>query len=292
MSPSDRGTTITGIDATGNSALHHSEQQHASTTTELHVLAHSGLKPYFDPPNPLLGILRSGLGRVEFISAAQLNAPCGALDLPVLMPVTSEFQAEELRAVRVRHPLSLLVAVTNDISGYRTYYAIRSGANFVLNLAIPGESQRDLLYAQLRAHLLVGPGGLFASGGPSSPAGAADTTDAAAADTQGSPVDREDPHRCRFHGGEPSGAEANREGDIPEQRRRSDAPSYDAELLRLLCTPITVAEIARRHYYCSERSMYRRIRRLYDDLGVGGRAELMSLATVLGPRRPATARAC
>ncbi|MEU9759598.1 DNA-binding response regulator [Streptomyces sp. NPDC047985] len=268
--------------------MHHSEQQHAPTATELHVLAHSGLKPYFDPPHALLGILRSGLDRVEFISAARLNAPCGALDLPVLMPVTSEFQAEELRAVRVRHPLSLLIAVTNDISGYRTYYAIRSGANFVLNLAIPGESQRDLLYAQLRAHLLAGPGGPFAPVGT-----AADRAEATAAGGQDVLVDQVGPHRCRFHDGEPpAGAGADREGDVPEQRRRPAAPSYDAELLRLLCTPITVAEIARRHYYCSERSMYRRIRRLYDDLGVGGRAELMSLAAVLGPRRPVTARAC
>ncbi|MFI9625600.1 DNA-binding response regulator [Streptomyces sp. NPDC052042] len=267
--------------------MHQSNQQHESTATELHVLAHSGLKPYFDPPHALLGILRSGLGRVEFISATELNAPCGALALPVLMPVTSEFQAEELRAVRVRHPLSLLVAVTNDLSGYRTYYAIRSGANFVLNLAIPGESQRDLLYAQLRAHRLAGPGGLYPCVGTT---GTADTT---ATGPENVLAGRGGRRHCRLYDAEPpAGAEVDRRGDIPEQRSLPVTPPYDAELLRLLCTTITVAEIARRHYYCSERSMYRRIRRLYDDLGVGNRAELMSLAAVLSPRRPLAARAC
>ena len=265
--------------------MHHSEQQHASTASELHVLVHSGLKPYFEPPHTLLGALRSGLGRVEFIGFGELTAPRGALDLPVLIPVTSEFQAEELRAVRVRHPLSLLIAVTNDISGYRTYYAIRSGANFVLNLAIPGECQRDLLYAQLRAHLLAG------CGGPFEPVDAYDISASASPgivpdQVGGGP-------RSPAPGKEPVPVPGiGREGAIPGQRSRPAAPSYDAELLRLLCTPITVAEIARRHYYCSERSMYRRIRRLYDDLGVGGRAELMSLATALGPHRPIPARAC
>ncbi|MFF2964368.1 DNA-binding response regulator [Streptomyces sp. NPDC057963] len=256
--------------------MHQREQQHATTATGLHVLVHSGLKPYFDSPQALLGALRSGLDRVDFVDAEELTAPCGALDLPVLMPVTSEFQAEELRAVRVRHPLSLLVAVTNDVSGYRTYYAIRSGANFVLNLAIPSESQRDLLYAQLRAHLMAGPADSMATAGP-----------------QGLPADQGGRQRCRYHGGEtPAGADGDRESDIPGEHLRAALPSHDAELMRLLCTSITVSEIARRYYYCSERSMYRRIRRLYDDLGVGGRAELISLATVPDPRRPLTARAC
>ncbi|MFF2330189.1 MULTISPECIES: helix-turn-helix transcriptional regulator [unclassified Streptomyces] len=255
--------------------MHQREQQHASTVTELHVLVHSGLKPYFDPPRALLGALRSGLDRVDFIDPEELTSPCGALDLPVLMPVTGEFQTEELQAVRVRHPLSLLVAVTRDLSGYRTYDAIRSGANFVLNLAIPCESQRDVLYAQLRAHLVVTSGNAVTAG------------------PQGIPAGEVVRQRCRYTGGETApSVEADREGDISGGHPPSALPSYDAELMRLLCTSITVSEIARRYYYCSERSMYRRIRRLYDDVGVGGRAELISLAAVLGPRQPLSARAC
>ncbi len=53
------------------------------------------------------------------------------------------------------------------------------------------------------------------------------------------------------------------------------------ELIRLLCTPMTVLEIARRSY-CSERSMYRRIRRLYDTVGVRNRFELISLSSDRG----------
>ncbi|MFF9345845.1 hypothetical protein [Streptomyces sp. NPDC014734] len=270
--------------------MHQREQQHASTAAELHVLVHSGLQPYFDPPHALLGMLRSGLDRVEFVDAGALTAPCGALDLPVLIPVTSEFQAEELRTVRVRHPLSLLIAVTHDISGYRTYYAIRSGANFVLNLAIPGECHRDLLYAQLRAHRAAGAAGLVAATGATGTDGTDGASDSGAQGVL--PEQGGSRHRCRYYGEELStGAKAGRESDISGERPQPTTPSYDTELLRLLCTPITVAEIARRHYYCSERSMYRRIRRLYDDLGVAGRAELMSLGTALGPRRPMTARA-
>ncbi|MFB7912969.1 hypothetical protein [Streptomyces sp. NPDC056061] len=286
--------------------MHQREQQHASTAAELHVLVHSGLKPYFDPPHARLGMLRSGLDRIEFIDVGGLTAPCGALDLPVLIPVTSEFQAEELRTVRVRHPLSLLIAVTHDISGYRTYYAIRSGANFVLNLAIPGECHRDLLYAQLRAHRAAGAADAIAVTGATSTTGAMPVDGAAdgASDSGAQGILPEQGgarHRCRYYGEAPSGApsasapptgaKAGRESDMPEGRPQSTVSSYDADLFRLLRTPITVAEIARRHYYCSERSMYRRIRRLYDDLGVTGRAELMSLGAELGPRRPMTARA-
>ncbi|QXJ22487.1 hypothetical protein AGRA3207_003491 [Actinomadura graeca] len=47
----------------------------------------------------------------------------------------------------------------------------------------------------------------------------------------------------------------------------------DEELIRLLCGTATVAEISK-HFYCSERSMYRRLRSLYSRLGVRGRNQL------------------
>ncbi|MFJ8648228.1 helix-turn-helix transcriptional regulator [Streptomyces sp. NPDC093546] len=243
---------------------------HATHTSDIHVLAHSGLQTHLDSPNAPLGTVRTILDRVDFVDDDDLTAPGEAIELPVLIPVTSEFQAEGLRAIRVRHPLSLLIAVTTDVSGYRTYYAIRSGANFVLNLAIPAESQIDMLYAQLRAHSMTTTR-LEPTAEPAGPA--APWLQAIRSHDEHHP---EEPARPRTYQ-HVSHPPALCEGDL--------------ELARMLCTSMTVSEIARRHY-CSERSMYRRIRRLYDDLGVAGRAELMAMAAVLGSGRQAlTARA-
>ncbi|MBT2398832.1 DNA-binding response regulator [Streptomyces sp. ISL-100] len=244
--------------------------QSASTTTELHVLVHSGLKAHLDSPRTPFSTLRSGVDRIEFIDDDDLAAPGTVLDLPVLIPVTSEFQAECLRAVRARHPLSLLVAVTHDLTGFRTYFAIRSGANFVFNLAIPGESQIDMLYAQSRSHRMTTPAG------PTGP-----WLRAAPGDHGG---------RHESHASGDARDHAGRGGPAGDERCPDPALSEsDAELARMLCTPMTVSEIAR-SYYCSERSMYRRVRKLYDDLGVSGRTELMSLAGTLGLNQPATTR--
>ncbi|MEU9115103.1 hypothetical protein AB0D04_25775 [Streptomyces sp. NPDC048483] len=316
------------------------QHQHASSATGLHFLAQSGLRAQFESPHSPLGGLRPGLDRVDFVEDADLTAPGIALDLPVLMPVTSEFQAEGLRDVRVRHPLALLVAVTNDVSGHQTYYAIRSGANFVLNLAIPGDRQIDMLYAQCRAHCVAGavdgsaawlrsvPGehgghhgaddsgpafreSFLAPRGPSShglrgPA-------PALADTVARARSALDPPSGPARGATPDPASAPEQPRNPQPSRNPQPPQTpqspqpphhpsaphrpppalpdcDRELLHSLCTSATVSEIARRHY-CSERSMYRRIRRLYDDLGVTGRAELLSLAAGWGPADRVPARA-
>jgi DNA-binding NarL/FixJ family response regulator len=59
------------------------------------------------------------------------------------------------------------------------------------------------------------------------------------------------------------------------------APLSDREhilLIQLLCGPDTIPAIARR-FYCSERSMHRRIRRIYDIFGVSGRTELRSFVS-------------
>ncbi|WP_431034444.1 helix-turn-helix transcriptional regulator [Streptomyces sp. P6-2-1] len=203
---------------------------------QFHVLIHSGLKDRFHPDAPAespLDALRRGFDRIDFVHHEDLAAPGGVLNLPVLYPVTSEFQAEELRTLRVRHPLALLIAVTQDVSGHHTYYAIRSGANCVFNLAIADESQISMVQAQLRAH--------------------------AAANAAAS-------------------ARADAKGPLPRSIPMPRLPEPDRQLVRDLCTATTVSEIARRHY-CSERSMYRRIRRLYDLLGVRGRAELMTLVS-------------
>ncbi|MEV8395960.1 MULTISPECIES: hypothetical protein [unclassified Streptomyces] len=187
----------------------------------------------------------------------ELNAS-GGLSLPVLLPVNSEFQAEELRTLRVRHPLSLLIAVTNDLSGHHTYYAIRSGANFVFNVAISGESQIGMVQAQLRAHAIT------------HAIAHADVPATVPADAKPATV-RVTEQRVTRPVALP-GLHAAGASTVPDLHRA------DRELVRQLRTSMTVSEIARRHY-CSERSMYRRIRRLYDELGVRGRAELMSVVS-------------
>lgn len=71
---------------------------------------------------------------------------------------------------------------------------------------------------------------------------------------------------------------------VPWPRRRATrdlsaaggaGPEEAGRLVQLLCGTSNISSIAQQ-FYCSERSMYRRIRRLYEQLGVSGRAELRS----------------
>ncbi len=264
----------------------------ADTTTGPDVLVHSGLGDYFTTPYAPLCRLRSGLRRVEFVDDEDLTAPGRPLDLPVLVPVISEPQADSLRAVRARHPMSLLVAVTHDISGLRTYYGIRAGADFVLNLAIPGDAQTDLLRAHIRAHRMT----TAARSGPAADPAltrlraipVSHVRDQGHGREEGREQDRGRGHGVRYGTDDRRADQALR--GSPEPPPAPAPHEYDGELVRLLCTAMTVTEIAR-HYYCSERSMYRRIRKLYDALGVGSRAELMSAAGRLGLHRQRRDRA-
>ncbi|MFT7835911.1 hypothetical protein Q5530_07150 [Saccharothrix sp. BKS2] len=66
---------------------------------------------------------------------------------------------------------------------------------------------------------------------------------------------------------------------------RADAQDQETQaLIHLLCGSNSISTIARQ-FYCSERSMYRRIRRLYESAGVSGRSELRS--RMAGRTRPA-----
>lgn len=315
----DYDRTITVLNNGGN-MMHQQEQQHVSSSSGLQVLVHSGLKPHFESPHAPLGRIRSDLDQVGFVDDEDLTAPGGALDLPVLIPVASEFQAEGLRIVRVRHPLALLVAITNDVSGFRTYYAIRSGADFVFNMAIASANQVDMLYAQLRSHCTTAsPESADSRFQPFSVAGdAASAEEEHRHDLSGNFEERATakPGRVRQERGLEHSAVADRrtlqtehwlsshpphsggttsgehdsgrpsEHDPPHALRT--VPGIDTGLMRMLCSSMTVCEIARR-YYCSERTMYRRIRKLYDDVGVGSRAELIPLASVLTLNRPRAA---
>ncbi|GAA2978638.1 hypothetical protein [Actinokineospora diospyrosa] len=65
----------------------------------------------------------------------------------------------------------------------------------------------------------------------------------------------------------PVGPALTYDGDTPVARQD------DGRLVRMLCGTTSISAIAQQ-FYCSERSMYRRIRRLYQDMGVAGRTEL------------------
>ncbi|MGH3871147.1 MAG: helix-turn-helix transcriptional regulator [Pseudonocardiaceae bacterium] len=74
---------------------------------------------------------------------------------------------------------------------------------------------------------------------------------------------------------------ASTEPRIPQQPA-SLAQCLDEEnrlLIDLLCGPHTISSIAKR-FYCSERSMYRRVRRVYESFGVSSRNELRSAVAV------------
>ncbi|MGW0178189.1 hypothetical protein [Nocardia sp. NPDC003345] len=193
---------------------------------------------------------------LEFVDYAMMDPGSGA-HIAILLPVESEPQAERLRSVRSRCPMSLVVAVTHDVTGHSTYYAMRSGASFVINLAIPGPQQSDLL----RAHLRNLPGVVHdAARGPDlqlvSVRADARTTD------EGIRVPV------------PEGAEATARTGTESGGGHRGLSRAESQLVRMLRTPMTIAEIAR-HNYMSERSMYRRVRALYNVLGVTGRSELM-----------------
>jgi DNA-binding NarL/FixJ family response regulator len=61
----------------------------------------------------------------------------------------------------------------------------------------------------------------------------------------------------------------------PEPDPRLSDPEETGRLMQMLCGRSSISSIAQQ-FYCSERSMYRRIRRLYQHMGVSGRAELRS----------------
>jgi DNA-binding NarL/FixJ family response regulator len=63
----------------------------------------------------------------------------------------------------------------------------------------------------------------------------------------------------------------------PDEAETVD-PEETGRLMQLLCGTSSISAIAQQ-FYCSERSMYRRLRRLYEQLGVSGRSELRSRMT-------------
>ncbi|QBS43143.1 hypothetical protein [Nocardia sp. CS682] len=215
------------------------------------AFVHPSLREYMDPTNGPCGTLLAASFQLEFADYDQLAARRDVDGAPIVLPVNTEYQAESLRSIRAAHAMGLIVAVTNDVTGHATYFAIRAGANFVINIAIAVERQVEIL----RAHLF-------------------DRTEKPSPSVFGTVPNRvansprPEPTRAR--------AVTQAVGRVPRSGmpdRRAELDEFDARLLGMLRTSMTVAEIAR-HNYLSERSMYRRIRALYNTLGVRNRAEL------------------
>jgi DNA-binding NarL/FixJ family response regulator len=85
-----------------------------------------------------------------------------------------------------------------------------------------------------------------------------------------------------FAVGQPALAQVPR----PRDGRGGSLPELDHQeqaLLKLLCGNDTMSVIAK-GFYCSERSIYRRVRQLYDRFGVPGRNELRMVLAEATPR--------
>ncbi|WP_378737534.1 helix-turn-helix transcriptional regulator [Nocardia brasiliensis] len=218
------------------------------------AFVHPSLRDYLDPTNGPCGSLFAPAFQLEFADYDELAARGDVDGAPIVLPVNTEHQAESLRSIRTTHAMGLIVAVTNDVTGHSTYFAIRSGANFVVNIAIAIERQTEILHAHLLDHMRS----------------VRENRRPPVRDT----VTTSDPHSPRRGPTRIRMAPATRQNPPPaQQNSRPALDEFDARLLRMLRTSMTVAEIARLNYL-SERSMYRRIRNLYDTLGIASRAEL------------------
>jgi DNA-binding NarL/FixJ family response regulator len=158
---------------------------------------------------------------------------------PIFVPVTNEFQAEFVHTIRQSACMTPIIAIVNDVNGYQTYMAIKYGATCVFNIMVPADKQADSLRSVL-----------FSAGQPA--------------------LSRVPQPRA----GRPA-------APVPGKRPRdlvADLDQQERALLKLLCGNETMSVIAK-SFYCSERSIYRRVRQLYDRFEVPGRTELrMALA--------------
>lgn len=173
---------------------------------------------------------------------------------PVLLPATNEIQAATLSELRTQlgHCLSPVVGVVDDYSGHQTYNAIKRGASCVLNLASSPNAQLSVLRAALTSCAVT-------------------TSAAQGASERSEPVQAGTP------------ANAATASAFALQRRHARCTGFASTeidvLIKLLCSEETVSSIAHR-FFCSERTMYRKIRALYDELNVSGRMELRTMMAV------------
>lgn len=160
-----------------------------------------------------------------------------------VLPAFNDKQVERVGAVAERFPLAQVVAVVNEVEGFRTREALQAGAALVINAHIPIEQYREVLQLTARR---------------------SEQTPAPIAFRETLSDDRVDI------------------GPLSGMRHLGSA---DRELFGLLCSSRRTIDIAA-ELFCSERSVYRRIRSLYELCGVRNRAELRGLAARLGMSYP------
>ncbi|WP_189329075.1 helix-turn-helix transcriptional regulator [Actinoplanes ianthinogenes] len=148
--------------------------------------------------------------------------------------MTNEFQAEFVHTIRQSACMTPIIAIVNDVNGYQTYMAIKHGATCVFNIMVPADKQADSLRSVL-----------FSAGQPA--------------------LARVPQPRA--------GLVALPTADRQPRQVLSDLGREERALLKLLCGNDTMSVIAK-SFYCSERSIYRRVRQLYDRFEVPGRTEL------------------
>lgn len=162
------------------------------------------------------------------------------------LPAFNELHTQDISYIAQAFPLLVIIGVVTDPTGRDTYAAINSGAKLVLNTLI-----KDERYPQMLGHLagLYAHSGQMIEGSKLNPPTRSSTILNAVAH----PIPLTPAGKIDF---------AKYEGN-----------SEDRHLLMLLREGHTTEQMAKR-LHCSERSMYRRLRRLYRRFGVNNRDEL------------------
>lgn len=182
----------------------------------------------------------------EFLTPEELLTEVSP-EVPAIVPVVDELQVQFLTQLRRRRCLAPILAVVGDLSGHQTFRAMANGATSVLNLELPLGKQGSVLRSLFD--------GRPESQGPCS--------------NHASSGGREDGGRRPAFSPELA---LNLE-KLAALSGPDGLPGNPELLIDMLRGPNTIAAIARR-FYCSERSMYRYVRRVYDTLGVSSRTEL------------------
>ncbi len=231
------------------------------------------------------------------------------------VPAFNDLQLDLLGGLVSAHPTTAFLAVVADPLGHQTRRAIQAGAMMALNLLIPGEVVRDAVRMIAAGHLGLSlpvadslPPSGWAGPAANRPARVAAPGPATSSTELSARAQMAEPQLTAEHcrtvekaeTADPVGAagpgQSARVTRTQEPTRRSEAGDpkviswatrgptgldlapldpEEQSLVEFLRDGLTVMEVAGR-CYCSERSLYRRLRALYDKVGVRGRRELIS----------------
>lgn len=195
------------------------------------------------------------------------ETPAATLGAVVLVPAFTPSQAAALAKLVDSHPLSIVIGVVRDTTGLQTHTAIAAGASYVANLHLAWH----LLLEELAPAILCSR--RSATTAPSQ-------TGITALDPVEPGTDTGDAHPGRGDSYPPANFPAPTSTSEYQRIRvlgdcdLDDLASDDVEVVRLLQhEDLSIREIANR-LYLSQRSLYRRLRRIYTQLGVTNRREL------------------